>query len=171
MFDELGAAILTFRQLHFTYTEKKRTVNPYKLINTNGIWYLLADDGGVLKTFSLSKIESLTISSDTFEPDPECVEQVRNNDAKWFSDKRIEVVLEIDKSVADYFLKRKLFPNQTIMQKTAKKLVLSTIAAYEEEILRTVRYWIPHITIRSPEYLSQKLHAELSEYMKKFQYS
>ncbi len=166
IFNALGTAAITHRQIHFTYTEKKRMVNPYKLINTNGIWYLLADDAGILKTFALSKISDLMILDETFDPDKTFLEKIGKNDSKWFSDKSIEVVLEIDKEIAGYFLKRKLFPNQKIIENNNEKLVLSTLVAYEEEILRTVRYWLPHIVIRSPERLAHKLHTELSQYIK-----
>ena len=40
----------------FEYTAKQRRVEPYKLLNNKGVWYLAGLEDKVLKTFSLGKI-------------------------------------------------------------------------------------------------------------------
>ena len=59
LFEQLSGAISRQSPIHFLYNEKQRSVNPYKLINNNGIWYLLADDNAELKTYTFSKIKQL----------------------------------------------------------------------------------------------------------------
>jgi len=54
-FELLSAAILNHHIVSFVYNDKNRVVNPYKLINNNGMWYLLADEDEVLKNYILSK--------------------------------------------------------------------------------------------------------------------
>lgn len=41
-FELLSAAILNHHIVSFIYNDKNRVVNPYKLINNNGVWYLLS---------------------------------------------------------------------------------------------------------------------------------
>ena len=59
LFEKISVVILNKLMIHFSYNDKPRSVNPYKLINNNGIWYLLADEEGKLKHFALSKIKNL----------------------------------------------------------------------------------------------------------------
>ena len=46
-FNNIAAAIVKHDNIQFRYKDKPRTVQPYKLINTNGIWYLVGvEEGG-----------------------------------------------------------------------------------------------------------------------------
>ena len=166
-FNTIATALVIQKQIVVSYTQKHRTVNPYKLINTNGIWYLVGVEDGVLKNFSFSKITELESLEDTFKIDKNVIETLKDHNGVWFTQNHIEVVLEIDTSVAEYFLRRELLPSQKTIESTEEMLVLSTQVAYEEEILKVVRYWIPHITIRSPHHLQEKLEESLQNYLNK----
>ncbi len=48
-FETMSAAIIKKSPVSFEYKDKQRIVNPYKLINNDGIWYLLADENSKLK--------------------------------------------------------------------------------------------------------------------------
>ena len=61
-FTMIASAIVKKEQIYFTYKEKPRIVSPYRLLNTNGIWYLAGTEEGVLKSFSFSKISNLQSS-------------------------------------------------------------------------------------------------------------
>jgi len=80
----------------------------------------------------------------------------------------IEVVVRIDKCVADYFLRRELLPQQKMLEEEEHHLLFSCQIAYEDEILRLVRYWIPHIHIVTPTSLEQRLKEELAGYLTSF---
>lgn len=49
IFEKLSVAIIANHPIKFCYKDKNRHVNPYKLINIENIWYLLADESGTLK--------------------------------------------------------------------------------------------------------------------------
>lgn len=166
LFNAIAAAIVTHFYISFQYTKKFRKVQPYKLINNNGIWYLVGLEEGVLKNFSFSKIEALETLTETFTEDESILKRLKEHNGLWFSQNYIEVVLEINVSVADYFLRRELLPNQKTLESSADLLILSTQVAYEEEILKVVRYWMPHIVIRSPKYLQDNLEESLKKYLK-----
>jgi predicted DNA-binding transcriptional regulator YafY len=164
-FKQLSVAVLHNIQVTFTYNDKKRELNPYKLINNNGIWYLAADEAGVLKTYGFSKIKNLCITENHFTPNPEFEQKVTDNTYKWFSDEIIEVTLQIDTKLAEYFLRRDILPNQKIIEQTPDRLIISTEVAYDEEILGIVKHGIPYIKILSPHSLQEKLQNILQNYL------
>lgn len=165
-FDILRLAITIKHQLNFIYNNKTRVVNPYKLVNNDDIWYLVGDEDGKLKTYSFTKISNLFKTEDEFSPNRDFLEIINKNEANWFSQESIKVILEVDAGVAEYFLRRELLPSQTILKNTKEKLILQTKVSYEDEILKVVRYWIPHVRIIEPEYLQEKLEKELILYLK-----
>lgn len=166
-FKSLSIAILQNIPIRCIYKEKQRVLHPYKLVNQQGIWYLVADENGVLKNFSFTKISDFKLLEESrFEPKVEFLETIQKNELTWFSQNVIEVILEIDGDVTEYFLRRNIFPNQTILRQNDDKLVLSTKISYDDEILRIVQYWLPHIKIIEPNYLQEKLNDLLSGYLK-----
>lgn len=58
-FKIISVAILKHNILNFNYKEKSREVKPYKLLNYQGIWYLIADEKDKLKHFTFSKIKNI----------------------------------------------------------------------------------------------------------------
>ena len=166
-FDLIRLAIVLRHQLYFAYNDKQRVINPYKLVNNNDIWYLVGDESNELKTYSFTKIEKLYKTEKSFTPNSDFKVIINNPNNKWFSQDSIKATLEIDSSVAEYFLRRELLPHQVIFKQTSEKLIVQTAVAYEEEILKIVRYWIPHIKIVEPHYLDDKLTEELSSYLQR----
>jgi predicted DNA-binding transcriptional regulator YafY len=165
-FDIIRLAIVLKHRICFTYNDKKRSVNPYKLVNNNDVWYLVGDENGELKTYSFTKIQKLCKTEDAFTPKNEFQAIINDKNNKWYSEEKISVILEIDSSVAEYFLRRELLPHQTVLKHTDKKLTVQTKVAYDEEILKIVRYWIPHIRIVEPHELDEKSREELLAYLK-----
>ena len=168
-YQTIGLAITEHKQLHYEYSGRQRVVNPYKLVNINAIWYLVGDEEGVLKNYAFTKISKLTLTDTHFEINQELTNIIDRNEAQWFSQKQIKVILEIDIKISEYFLRRKLLPYQTVIKQDTQKLTLSAKISYDEEILKLVRYWIPHVKIISPTYLQEKLNEELMQYLNQFQ--
>jgi predicted DNA-binding transcriptional regulator YafY len=167
LFKTLEAAILGRKQVNFTYKAKQRTVEPYKLLNNKGIWYLAGVEDGKLKTFSLIKISKCDISDVSFGYKDEIIQTLEKEDNIWFSSEQFEVILKIDKEVAGYFQRRKIIPNQLIVKELEDGGVLvSTMVGHFNQILPIVRYWIPNVTIVSPEGLQGQLEDGLREYLK-----
>lgn len=166
-FQSLSIAILQNIPIRCIYKGKPRVLNPYKLVNQQGVWYLVADENGILKNFSFTKITDFELLKESqFEPKREFVETIQKNEVTWFSQNVIEVTLEIDADVSEYFLRRNIFPNQTIVSQSDGKLILSTKISYDDEILRIVQYWLPNIKIIEPTHLQEKLNNLLSGYLK-----
>lgn len=164
-FKSINVAIVTQHKIEFTYNDKQRVVAPYKLVNTSGIWYLTADEDGTLKTYTFVKISNLKKTNKEFTPNQEFIDTIAQNKAIWFSQTSIEVTLKIDSSVAEYFKRRTLLPHQKIVEQNEEHLIVSTKVSYENEILKVVRYWMPHIKIIEPVSLQERLETDLKQYL------
>jgi len=167
-FETMSAAIIKKSPVRFEYKDKSRIVNPYKLINNNGIWYLLADENDRLKTFTFSKIEKFKWEdyAESFTPKKEFLNQISQNDINWFSNKLIEVTLQVDNEAKEYFTRKEILPNQKLIEENEDNFIICTKVSYDDEILKLVKYWIPYIKIVKPEYLKKKLDIVLKEYIK-----
>lgn len=167
-FNKISAAILKSSPIEFTYKEKHRVVNPYKLVNNEGVWYLFAEENEQLKSFTFSKIKqfSWTTESNVFTPKKEFLDIISQNDTNWFSQTLIEVVLEVDNLAKEYFFRKDILPNKQILEQNNKYFKISTKVSYDDEILKVVKYWIPYIKIISPLYLQDKFTNILEDYLK-----
>lgn len=170
-FEQLEQAILARRKVAYAYRKNEGLktytgVEPYKLINHGGIWYLAARDGGQLKSFSFTKIERLQISDETFVFDAAVDKTLRQEDGIWLNEKKIEVVLTIARDVAGYFKRRPLVAHQVIEKELADGgLIVSSKVAHINQILPTVRQWIPHVRIISPPKLQAEMEREMRAYL------
>ena len=167
-FDKVSAAIVKSSPIEFIYKEKHRVVNPYKLINNQGVWYLLADENEQLKSFTFSKIKQFSWSNESkvFTPKKEFLDKISQNDTNWFSQELIEVVLEINNTAKEYFFRKDTLPNKQILEQKENYFTVSTKVSYDDEILRVVKYWMPYIKIVSPLYLREKFNNILEDYLK-----
>lgn len=171
LFRQLEQAIVGHCTIAFHYRKEGgdktyATVEPYKMVNHKGIWYLAGKDGGKLKTFSFTKIERLNVSTATFEPDLTVDRRLTDEDGIWLGEEKKEIVLKISKEVAGYFKRRKLIANQIIEKELEDGgLIVSAKVGHPNQVLPIVRYWIPHIRIISPEGLQAELERDIQGYL------
>jgi len=171
LFRNVEKAIIESRHIHFQYRKqhemkKYSAVEPYKLLNHKGIWYLAGKDDDKLKTFSFSRIDSLQVAKTSFSPDKSVQDTLFNEDGIWFGSDKIEIVMTIAAEVTLYFKRRKLIANQIIEKELDDgSLIISTKVGHANQVLPIVRYWIPHIRIISPEGLQNELEESLSNYI------
>lgn len=165
-FQQLDRAIQDRNRCIFTYADKRRTLEPYRLINNKGIWYLAATESGQLKAFSLSRISQLLTTDDSFKPSADVHRQIEDDDDVWFSRDKTEVLLSVGPQVAYYFQRRKLLPQQNIDKELENGgLIVTSRISDADQILPAVRYWIPHVRIIEPAWLRDALMAELTLYV------
>ena len=165
-FKAIEKAIINKNRLSLVYREQKRNVEPYKFANVKGIWYLIALQDGVIKTFTFTKISELEVSSDVFVIDNEMLKKIENEESLWFSNSKTEVILKVNSSIAQYFKRRKIIAYQKILEELDDgSLLVSTQMTFEEELLQIVKYWLPNIRIVSPIYLQEKLEESLRSYL------
>lgn len=171
LFRQLEKAIVAHRRIAFDYARNEAPkhyggVEPYKLLNHHGIWYLAARDGDKLKTFAFARIERLHVEEHSFQPAPAIDRRLREEDGIWFAAEQREVVLKITAEIAGYFKRRKLIANQVIEKELEDGgLILSARIGHANQVLPIVRYWIPHIRIISPESLQDELESEVRAWL------
>lgn len=165
-FQQLDNAIRDSKRCTLTYADKRRTLEPYRLVNNKGIWYLAATDEGRLKSFSLGRVSQLVVSGESFEPHAEIQQKIEEDDDVWFSEEKTEVLLSVAPQVAYYFQRRKLLPLQVIDKELENGgLIVSSRISDENQILPLVRYWIPHVRILEPGWLREQLEREVKSYL------
>jgi len=167
-FKLLEKAILEVKIIELVYRNQQRNVHPYKLANVKGIWYLVALQDGVIKTFTFSKIRDLYITDSNFNLDLKILKSIEDEETIWFSNTKTEVKLKVDSSIAQFFKRRKVLAYQKIVEEYDDgSLLVSTQMTFEDEVLQLVRSMIPHIWIVSPKTLQDKLEKSLEIYLSK----
>ncbi len=166
VFEKLSNAILSLQIIEFKYKDNNKKVEPYKLINSNGIWYLCANDSGKIKTFSFSKIENLKLYNETFIQNQQLLKQIEKDEINWLSNDVKEVKLKIDNRAKEYFLRKKVLSNTIIVEENEEYFIVSTKIAFDDELINIVKYWIPYIQIISPSELIKKMNNILNNYIK-----
>ncbi|MDP1614361.1 MAG: WYL domain-containing protein [Methylococcales bacterium] len=166
-FKQLEQAIVQHLLIHFIYKGKTYTsIAPYKLVNHKGIWYLAAKDEHQIKTFCFSRIKAIQVTDRVFIPETEINRLIEQEDSIWFGENKREVVLKVDHSVAVYFKRRNLLPNQQIDKELEDgSLIVSSRIAHDDQILPLIKYWIPHITVIAPIELRITLLEMLHDYL------
>lgn len=164
-YERIRYAIDNKRECYILYKSKNRTIYPYKLICHNTIWYLNAIEEGKLKSFSLNRIEWLDVSKKTFLPDNNIVNMLMESKDPWTSHNYFHARVLVSKSIADYFKRRDVLPNQCIVDESSDSLTISCSAMSEKQILPLIQYWIPNIKVLEPEWLKIKFEQNLRDYI------
>lgn len=167
LMNKLMRAIEQRKRIEFSYNGKDYPgIDPYKLVNNKGVWYLAATDRTKLKSFHMLKIRNLVELNEGFEVDAGVVRLIAEEDSIWFSEDKIEVVLKVSAEVAYYFQRRKLLPNQQIDKELETgELIVSSRVAHENQIVPLIKYWIPHVRVISPPRVEGAVLRDLRGYM------
>jgi predicted DNA-binding transcriptional regulator YafY len=166
----LSEAIEKNQQIAFLYNGEPRVVEPYRLIHHHGSWYLAAVRKGKLLTYRVSRIARSYQQHElsTFEPNPDILKQLEDEDSIWFGQEKSEVILKVHADVVLHFMQRQLLPEQELV-KTLEDggILVSSKISHAMQLLPLVRYWIPHVEIVSPEHLQNELEAGLKGYLER----
>lgn len=169
-FRRLQAAITEHRRVRFRYAkedgQKTVEVEPYRLINNNGVWYLAAADQGKPKAYAFGKLSALDLLDARFEPDAAIRQLLDEEDSVWLNTRKTEVVLTVAPAAAIYFRRRKLIAQQVVEKELEDGgLIVSGKFAHPNQILPIVRYWLPNVKVVSPTSWQEELEAGLRAYL------
>lgn len=146
--------------------KRYQAVQPYRLINTKGIWYLAAVHDEKLKTFGIGKISNVHVLSGTFTRDPDVEASLETQEGIWHSSQVQKVLLSVAPEAADYFKRRQLVPHQKVIEENGDgTLLIETKVGHQNQILPIVRYWIPSVRILSPLVFQEALEDALRRYL------
>lgn len=166
----LQRAITERRRLRFSYSKeegsKQVEVDPYRLINSNGVWYLAAIHENKPKSYAFGKLAVPEPLDACFTPDAAIVRMLDEEDSIWLNTRKTEVVLTVAPSAAPYFRRRKLIAQQVIEKEMEDGgLIVSGKFAHPNQILPIVRYWLPNIRIVSPAAWQEEMERDLQGYL------
>lgn len=168
-FDALQQAISQRHPCRFTYKDKLRHAQPYRLIHKNGIWYLAAEEGGRLKNFSVALIGELTIQHQAqFTVNSAHQKYIDQQDDVWFTGQSTEVLLRVDAKVSHYFTRRALLPQQQHRLDADGSLLVTSRISHLDQLLPVVRYWLPHVRIVAPAAWHQVLLNNLQQALERW---
>lgn len=171
-FKQLQQAIEQHRIVQFSYQKQgqqqatNREIEPYVLLNKNGVWYLIGLEQGKQKTFCFTQIHFLRVTPQTFTPDEKFLAEIEQSDSISHGNQLPEVVIKVDAAAAHFFTRRTLLPNQEILRKLESgELLIACKNIHELEIIPLVQYWIPYLTIISPNDLQERMMTKLKDYL------
>ena len=109
-FDVINDSIQKKQKLNFLYQRVNQKddksigfeVEPYKLVNNLGIWYLVAIHDYKIKVFSITRISLPKILNQSFTPNSTIIETIENGDGIYFEGVIDEVILKVSAKVAVY---------------------------------------------------------------------
>lgn len=165
VFKRIEEAIIDHKKMTFWYKSTQRIVEPYRLINQKGIWYLAAVEDK-LKSFSIAKMFEPLITGEVFIPDHTIIESIEQSDTQWIGTETKEVVFQIESQVAAYFRRRNLIPDQKVDKELDDGgMIISGRFTNDIEALNIVGYWLPYIRILSPRSLHDSFCIRLKRYL------
>ena len=165
-FAGLQAAIEQRYECRFIYKGKPRHAQPYRLIHKNGVWYLAAEEAGRLKSFSVALIGGLQVDeARRFTPKLAHQLYIDRKDDIWFTEASTEVLLRVAPSIAHYFTRRALLPQQQQRLDNDGSLLVTSQINHINQLLPVVRYWLPHVRIIRPMNWQQDLEVQLRDYL------
>lgn len=170
-FKQIQKAIETHHVISFHYrkhdqTSSQRIIEPYVLVNRNGIWYLIGLENNKEKTFCFNQISFLNISNQLFTPNKDFLDEIKKSDSISHGNQLDEVIIKVSAQVARYFTQRALLPNQEIIRHIENgELLISCKNIHEMEIIPTVQYWLPHLVIVNPANIQKKMIDKLKSYI------
>ncbi|MEN1933504.1 WYL domain-containing protein [Escherichia coli] len=149
----LSDAMLSQKKVNFNYKDKEfRAVEPYRLVNDNGLWYLAAAHDSTLKSFVISSVKDVCMSNIAFRIIPEINEKNRKR----------QMVSGIAKTLSKFsfqfphMLLRGLptviyCPGQEIIHtsRSGDLLVISRVT-HTDQIMPLMKYWIPDVEVIQP---------------------
>ena len=160
---QLNQAISSQQEVTYHYREKDRCVQPYRLINHYGLWYLAAVDAGTLKAFELALISRFAPATSYFAADPQVLEELETSSGIRFG-KKTEVRLRISAHAAKFVSRRPLFPAQRLLERHDDGgMTIACEISDPHTLFRWLRYWLPDVSIQSPASLRDAFAQDLQQ--------
>ncbi|MFA9374050.1 MAG: helix-turn-helix transcriptional regulator [Poseidonibacter sp.] len=142
-------------------------INPLKIVNFEGLWYLIATDSNdKLKSYYIKNITLLETTNIKFQV-PKRVESILDNAISiWFDDSEsFEVVMQIDNYVAKYFRNKPISNTQKTISQDDDKLTISIMATNDMEIIPIVKSWLPFIKVITPKRINEAVKQEARKFL------
>ncbi|AEI15231.1 hypothetical protein Flexsi_1581 [Flexistipes sinusarabici DSM 4947] len=170
--NDLEIAIKEQNEITFFYERYSRnyTVKPYRIILSDGFWYLLGDHEDCLKKFVVDQISEIKTTGNVFSHRDDIDEIIKDANNIWFNEHdKDKITMEIDNSVADYFKRKSCLTNQKITGEGESSIEVTFEVYNEMDFLLQILRWAPFIKIKNPDYYKQTLKKYLQDSLEKME--
>jgi len=171
-FSQIEKAINANHKIEIIYTvddySYETIINPYKIVNFEGFWYLIAKRKGNLRRYYLQNIFDVEILKEKFRKSKKIEELISNAINIWFDETDgFEVELLIYKSISKYFMRKHISKSQRLKEFDEDKNMIVTLnITNEKEIIPIIKYWLPNIKVLKPIGLNEKIKEEVQKFLK-----
>ncbi|RAX58623.1 hypothetical protein CCZ01_02220 [Helicobacter monodelphidis] len=143
-------------------------VTPIQIVCLNGIWYLIAaNQDGICKINinSIVKLKSKKDKKGQNIPQQKNIQDIVG-ESFCIKESRINVKLQINSEIADYFKNKKFTNLQTIIEQDNKNLVVEFAVSSLEEIKGEILRWLPYVIVLEPKLLRDDIQKTILDYQK-----
>ena len=150
------------------YGNYKTVIEPLKIANYEGFWYLIALRKDILQKYYLKNITQVKATKKIFKADAKLESLLANSLSVWFQKdvEPFQVKIYVNKIASKYF-KRRPLPTQKIeslSQDGSIELVVKITHAME--IVPIIKYWLPHVKVIEPQWIQDEIEEDLKLYLK-----
>ncbi len=150
--------------------KKSLEVEPYKIANFDGFWYLFAKELNTnkIKIYMIYKINKVNILQQKYKTSQKQIEQtLKDVHSSWFDDgEAFEVVIKVYSEISHYFRQKDFLQSQNIIKEYEDgSMDISFNVTHDEDIDNIIKSWLPHIEILKPKRFRNKIINELESYI------
>lgn len=164
-------AINTKHVITCTYDDKEQHINPLKIIDIEGYWYLInldVKDDTTIRTFHLNSMQNIQLLPNKFNIEVDDIIRKYDNSINTYftaSATSVEIVLFINKEIVKFFERKPLNSSQRVLRKYDDgNIDLEITISDFMEIIPTIQKYIPHIKVVEPQELSDRIEENLKQY-------
>jgi len=150
--------------------EKDYLIHPHRIAFAQGELYLLAfvpeyDD---IRTFAVSRIESVSLEKQTFTPRKDLAEDVFGNSLGVYSGPTAPVEIEFEARIAPYVRARVWHPSQEVKEEDGGRVRLSMRVCHDWALRSWILGWGPLARVVSPASLANEIQSDLQSASRRY---
>jgi len=169
LLNDIERAIEYNNRLFLELPNREFSMEPYKVVSFDGIWYLFGKDidDEKIKTVFIHEIKTMQILKEKYKIKKPIEDILENVHTAWFEDgNKMDVVIKVNQKAAFNFKLKNILPSQKILNEYDDgSLKVQFSVTTEEDIDNTIKAWIPDVEILSPTYYRDSFAKELEKYL------
>jgi predicted DNA-binding transcriptional regulator YafY len=168
---EIKNAIESKNKIECFYNKKIRIINPLKILNLEGYWYLIVLDNtnDKIKTFHLNSIKEIKTLHNSFEYDEDIINTFDNAITAYYKPKAnpILVQLFVEENIVRYFKRKPISKTQRIIKEYQNgSCDIEIIVTDFMEIIPTIQRYIPFVKVIEPVELKNEIKKNIEKYVR-----
>ncbi len=156
-------------EIECIYRDKKRLLQPWKILNFDDFWYLVNYDKEYkdIRTYHLNSIKDIKIQDTEFKIDKESLKKFDNAINAWFKPEiePFRVALHVEPVVSKYFKRIPISKTQRVVQKYKDGSIdIEIFITDDMEIIPTAQRYLPFIKVIEPKRIKDKICKNIDDF-------